>query len=80
MNSYLEGSLVSAIQTEVETTLRDELAGLQPEEAAVLGMLQARLKRSAKPPKRSRRAKARVAPRKARHLPKATAPLSVAVI
>ncbi len=54
MNSYLDGSLVAAIQAEVETTLRDDLAGLEPEEAAVLAMLQARLKQQQKPRRRTR--------------------------
>lgn len=54
MNSYLDGSLVAAIQAEVETTLRDDLAGLEPEEAAVLAMLQARLKQQQKPRRRAR--------------------------
>jgi DNA topoisomerase-1 len=43
LNSYLDGSLVLEIKSQVESELRDELAGLQPEEAAVLAMLRARL-------------------------------------
>jgi DNA topoisomerase-1 len=46
LNSYLDGTLVLAIKSEVESELRDELAGLQPEEAAVLAMLRARLNRA----------------------------------
>jgi DNA topoisomerase I len=46
LNSYLDGSLVLEIKSEVESELRDELAGLQPEEAAVLAMLRARLKQA----------------------------------
>ncbi|MDQ6868799.1 MAG: DNA topoisomerase IB [Pseudomonadota bacterium] len=44
--SYLDGSLVLDIKSEVESELRDELAGLQPEEAAVLALLRARLKQT----------------------------------
>jgi DNA topoisomerase-1 len=43
LNSYFDGSLVLEIKSQVESELRDELAGLQPEEAAVLAMLRARL-------------------------------------
>jgi DNA topoisomerase-1 len=47
LNSYLDGNLVLEIKSEVEGELRNELAGLQPEEAAVLAMLRARLKQAA---------------------------------
>jgi DNA topoisomerase I len=40
---YLEGSLLLEIKNEVEAELRDNLAGLKPEEAAVLSLLQERL-------------------------------------
>ena len=43
LNSYLDGQLLENIKSEVETELRDELAGLQPEEAAVLGLMRMRL-------------------------------------
>ncbi len=43
MNAYVAGSLLEEIKEEVESELRDELAGLEPEEAAVLAMLQKRL-------------------------------------
>jgi DNA topoisomerase I len=43
LNSYLDGQLLENINSEVETELRDELAGLQPEEAAVLGLMRKRL-------------------------------------
>lgn len=46
-NSYLEGSLALEIRSEVETELREDLASLPPEEAAVLAMLRARLNGSA---------------------------------
>jgi DNA topoisomerase-1 len=47
LNSYLDGNLVLEIKSEVEGELRNELARLQPEEAAVLAMLRARLKQAA---------------------------------
>jgi DNA topoisomerase-1 len=39
LNSYLDGSLILEIKAAAERELREELAGLQPEEAAVLTML-----------------------------------------
>jgi hypothetical protein len=36
LTSYLDGSLVLDIKSEVESELRDELAGLRPEEACTL--------------------------------------------
>ena len=45
-NCYLEGSLLLEIKDEVEAELRDNLAGLKPEEAAVLSLLQARLEQA----------------------------------
>lgn len=44
-SSYLEGSLLLEVKEEVETELRENLAGLKPEEAAVLSLLQERLSR-----------------------------------
>jgi DNA topoisomerase-1 len=46
LNSYLDGRLVSEITSEIESELRDGLAGLEPEEAAVLVMLRGRLKQA----------------------------------
>ncbi len=46
LNSYLDGGLVLEIKSEVEDELRNDLAGLQPEEAAVLAMLRGRLQRA----------------------------------
>lgn len=43
VNSYLSGSLLLEIKEEVEIGLRNELHGLQPEEAAVMILLQQRL-------------------------------------
>jgi DNA topoisomerase-1 len=45
MSSYVEGSLLLEVKNEVEAELRDDLAGLRPEEAAVLSLLEARLNR-----------------------------------
>jgi DNA topoisomerase-1 len=45
MSSYVEGSLLLEVKKEVEAELRDDLAGLKPEEAAVLSLLEARLNR-----------------------------------
>jgi DNA topoisomerase I len=44
---YNEGALVAALEQRVEQELRDELHRLQPEEAAVLAILQQRLKHAA---------------------------------
>jgi DNA topoisomerase-1 len=55
LNAYLDGDLHLEIRPERE--LRGELAGLQAEEAAVLTMLRARLKRIADPGLRARLAK-----------------------
>jgi DNA topoisomerase-1 len=45
MSSYVEGSLLLEVKKEVEAELREDLAGLKPEEAAVLSLLEARLNR-----------------------------------
>jgi DNA topoisomerase-1 len=47
LTTYLDGKLVLEIKAAVENELRDALPGLQPEEAAVLAMLRARLAREA---------------------------------
>jgi DNA topoisomerase I len=47
LTSYLDGNLVLEIKKAVENQLRDELPGLQPEEAAVLVMLRGRLAKEA---------------------------------
>jgi DNA topoisomerase-1 len=46
LNSYLDGSLILEIKSEVEDELRNKLAGLQPEEAAVLALLRTRLQQA----------------------------------
>src|SRR3954471_16452720 len=43
LSSYMDGNLLLEIKSEVEGELRDALAGLKPEEAAVLAMLRSRL-------------------------------------
>jgi DNA topoisomerase-1 len=47
ITSYLDGRLAQEIKLEVESELRDDLAGLQPEEVAVLAMLRPALNRAA---------------------------------
>jgi DNA topoisomerase-1 len=42
---YLEGALLLEVKEEIEEELREDLAGLKAEEAAVLTLLEARLKR-----------------------------------
>jgi DNA topoisomerase I len=46
LNAYVEGNLLLEIKQRVEEELREDLADLRPEEAAVLAMLEARLKRT----------------------------------
>ena len=48
LSSYVEGSLLLEVKEEIEEELRDDLASLRPEEAAVLTLLEARLKRDLK--------------------------------
>jgi DNA topoisomerase-1 len=57
LTSYLDGNLMLEIKSAVEARLRDDLAGLKAEEAAVLAMLRNRLARDTAP-RRSRRAAA----------------------
>jgi DNA topoisomerase I len=46
LSAYLDRRLVLKIKSEVESELRGELPGLQPEEVAVLALLRARLKQA----------------------------------
>jgi DNA topoisomerase I len=46
LNSFAEGQLLLEIKEQVESELRDDLATLKPEEAAVLSLLEARLNRT----------------------------------
>jgi DNA topoisomerase I len=45
VGAYLEGALLESLKAEIEAELREELAGLEPEEVAVLIFLQQRLAR-----------------------------------
>jgi DNA topoisomerase-1 len=45
INTYLDGNLALEIKSEAESALRDNLADLKPEEAAVLAMLRLRLEK-----------------------------------
>ena len=47
LEMYIDGSLIKALEQRVEREIRDKLKQLQPEEAAVLAILQQRLKREA---------------------------------
>jgi DNA topoisomerase I len=46
LSSYAEGALLLEIKHQVEEELREDLSSLKPEEAAVLGLLEARLNRT----------------------------------
>lgn len=46
LNAYVEGSLLLEVKEQVEEELKENLAALKPEEAAVLAMLQGRLNRT----------------------------------
>jgi DNA topoisomerase I len=48
LSSYVEGSLLVEVKDEIEEELREDLADLRPEEAAVLSLLEARLNRDLK--------------------------------
>ncbi len=56
IDSYLDGTTLSALLASTEQQLTDDLHALQPEEAAVVALLQARLQQAA-PPKRKAKAK-----------------------
>lgn len=45
LQAYMDGSLIEALRERIERELREDLAGLGPEEAAVLALLQRRLAR-----------------------------------
>ncbi len=57
--TYLEGALLIEVRDEVEATLRRDLAGLRPEEAAVLTFLEERLNREIEDVKPARESRAR---------------------
>jgi DNA topoisomerase I len=45
IDSYLEGTMLESLKQRAEQEIKDELGGLRPEEAAVMGLLQQRLVR-----------------------------------
>jgi DNA topoisomerase-1 len=53
VDSYMDGSMLEVLQSRAEQEMRNSLRRLRPEEAAVLALLQQRLKREAR---RTRRA------------------------
>ncbi len=71
ITSYLDGDLLLEIKEEVEEELSEGLAGLKPEEAAVLGLLHARLDREVARERAGRRAPAARAAKKPRGRSKA---------
>ena len=48
LHSYLQGEMLLEVKKQVEGELRDNLGSLKPEEAAVLGLLESRLRRDLK--------------------------------
>ncbi|MBP2299324.1 DNA topoisomerase IB [Azospirillum picis] len=65
LDAYLDGSLLESLKHEVEDELRDELSGLDGEEAAVLAFLRGRLERETAARKRETTARKReTTPRK----------------
>jgi DNA topoisomerase I len=66
LTSYLEGALLLKIKKDVDRQLREDLATLKPEEAAVLGMLEARLNRDLRDQLEKSVAAAKTKSRKAR--------------
>jgi DNA topoisomerase I len=55
LNCYVEGSLLINVKQKIETQLRKTLPRLRPEEAAVLALLKARLKRTLDKAEKDRR-------------------------
>jgi DNA topoisomerase I len=64
LSAYIEGALLLEVRTQVEEELRNELGSLKPEEAAVLGLLEARLNRTLSDQLEERLEAARKRPRK----------------
>jgi DNA topoisomerase-1 len=46
ISSYLDGALILEVKSELEAELREDIASMRPEEAAVLALLHARLERA----------------------------------
>ncbi len=61
-DAYLDGGLLLEVKEQVETELRDDLASLRPEEAAVLALLEQRLSREVEKQAKEKPAKKRRAP------------------
>src|SRR4051812_10731238 len=59
MESYLEGSMLEGVKRRAEDELVHDLGNLNPEEAAVLALLQQRLQREQTKPPKSKRARAK---------------------
>lgn len=53
VNSYLDGSMLKTLKIRAERTLKEEVAQLKPEEAAVLAFLQKRIAQEAEPLEKS---------------------------
>lgn len=68
LDAYLDGAMLEALRGRTEETLQEELHALQPEEAAVLAMLQQRLRHEQEHPRpaasRKKRAPNKATPRK----------------
>jgi DNA topoisomerase-1 len=63
LTSYAEGALLLEIKEEVEAELKENLAGLRPEEAAVLTLLENRLSRDIEAQAEKKPARKRARPR-----------------
>ncbi|UVF20184.1 DNA topoisomerase IB [Microvirga terrae] len=61
-SSYLDGGLLLDIKEEIETELREDLASLKPEEAAVLALLEQRISREVEKQPERKPAKKRRSP------------------
>ncbi|MCG7393521.1 DNA topoisomerase IB [Microvirga sp. ACRRW] len=66
---YLEGDLLLEIKNQVETELREDLASLRPEEAAVLTLLQERLSREVRKQEQAKPAKKKASSRRQKAQP-----------
>jgi DNA topoisomerase I len=55
VNSYLAGELLLEVKTEIDRELSDDFTGLRPEEAAVLALLEGRLRRELDPAEKGRK-------------------------
>ena len=62
INMYLDGSMLTALKRRAEKTLREDVHALQPQEAALVGLLQQRLEREAVATGHSKRGRAHRAP------------------